>query len=128
MAFINANKTIFLKAGIQNHIESLYIVNLIVTWQILFHKQQCIAAHKYDIKYLEKNYIKYLEHVFCHVTPFLQSLFQSNLMMSGKECFLEPLSNSEDFNMWLSTGRLQTSWLWLRKTVLLAISQRSWWQ
>ena len=58
-----------------------------------------VAAHKNDIKYLEKNYIKYSEHVYCHVTPFLQSLFQSNLMMSGKECFAEPLSNSEDINM-----------------------------
>ena len=59
MAFINANKTIFLKAVIQNHIEPLYIVNLIVTQQILFHKQQCVAAHKNDIKYSEK-IIKYI--------------------------------------------------------------------
>ena len=47
----------------------------------------------------EKNYKIYSEHVYCHVTPFLQSLFESKLLMSGKGCFVEPLSNSEDFIM-----------------------------
>ena len=78
-----------MKAVIQNHIEPLYIVNLIVTQQLLFHKQQCVAVHKNDIKYSEKNYKIYSEHVYCHVTPFLQSLFESKLLMSGKGCFVE---------------------------------------